>query len=152
MIKNILSCLTILVLVLVNPSLNAEDGYQLWLRYELISDQQKLNEYRNLIKGWIVNGNSPTSDIARKELRSALNGLLGVPVPEVKDFDNDAILIAITSSTADVLKSALAGKLKNVGPEGFAIFTTTIRNKKATVIGAHNDIGMLYGIFHFLKL
>lgn len=130
----------------------AEDGYQLWLRYSVVSDQEKLKAYRKLITGWMVDGNSPTAAVCKTELRKALQELLGAPVPEINDFSYRATLIAVTSAAAGPFAAELRNKLKNVGPEGFVIFTANRGNKKTMVIGAHEDVGMLYGVFHFLRL
>ncbi len=35
--------------------LRAEDGYRLWLRYDLITDNQILNDYKSNISGIISN-------------------------------------------------------------------------------------------------
>ncbi len=49
--------------------IKAEDGYRLWIRYDLISDQKKLTLHHELTKGWVIEGESPTLAIARKELQ-----------------------------------------------------------------------------------
>jgi alpha-glucuronidase len=130
----------------------ADDGYELWLKYDLISDQQTLSKYRSLIKGWFVDGSSPTTEIIRKELGTALPALLGQTIQEFKDPTGNGILLATTIKSARSQSLDLNNRLKNVSVDGFTIFSTTIGNKKATVIAAHNDVGMLYGVFHFLRL
>lgn len=131
----------------------AEDGYRLWLRYEKISDAQKLENYRQAIKGFKVEGSSSTLYAAREELSMALKGLLGEDIPAVKTIKTDGILLAGTPSSLPEIASLKIGKrLDLLGPEGFLIFNTSINKKKVHVIAANEDIGVLYGIFHFLKL
>jgi len=48
----------------------------LWLRYDLISDNQVLDEYNKTITGFMIQGESPTFSAASEELQSGLNGLL----------------------------------------------------------------------------
>jgi alpha-glucuronidase len=49
-------------------SIYAEDGYRMWLRYDLISDQERLEEYRSLLQYVVSEGVSPTIEAANKEL------------------------------------------------------------------------------------
>ncbi|MBT1695630.1 alpha-glucuronidase [Fulvivirgaceae bacterium PWU4] len=148
--RKIRHCLLIIIL-LSHTALKAEDGYELWLRYSLVTDQQKLNDYRNTIKGWLVDNNSPTAQIIRKELQRALTGLLGKSVPEVKSATEGTLLIG-TANAAALSSLDLKNRLKNVGPEGFVIFNTKVNNKNTLVIAANEDAGMLYGVFHFLRM
>lgn len=131
----------------------AEDGYRLWLRYDQIANPQKLGEYNQLIKGWMIAGESPTLTAAGEELTRGLSGLLGHTVPVVKSVDTDGILVGVTPANAALSSSLnLKDRLKNTGSEGFIIFNATVNKKKAIVIAGQQDVGVLYGIFHFLRL
>jgi len=130
----------------------SEDGYRLWLRYDLVSNNQLLKEYRTAIKNFLVDGESPTLTIAANELQLGLTGLLGSPIKKITSLSNDGTLIAGT-----IQSSLLAGikekeKLKSMGKEGFLILTTVLQGKKVIVVVANEDIGVLYGVFHFLRL
>jgi alpha-glucuronidase len=129
----------------------ADDGYRLWLKYDLISDAKKLSAYRDQLKGWVVESNSPTAAVIRKELTMALSGLLGQPVNESKSMVANGILVTTINSGYSAALD-LNNRLKNAGTEGFAIFTTTLSGKKTTVIAARTDVATLYGVFHFLRL
>jgi alpha-glucuronidase len=145
---------TFFIFLLTLPLLRCfgDDGYQLWLKYPLVSDQQKQNAYRILIKGWMVDNISPTADIVKKEFKAAFQGLLNQTVPEVKLPLQQNTVIAGTIDSPSLASVDLKGKLKNVNEEGFVIFSTSIQGRKATVIAAKNQFGMLYGVFHFLRL
>jgi alpha-glucuronidase len=129
-----------------------DDGYQLWLKYSLVSDQQKQNAYRGLIKGWVVDNISPTADIVKKEFKTAFLGLLNQTVPEVKLPLQQNTVIAGTVDSPSLASVDLKGKLKSVGEEGYVIFSASIQGKKAIIIAGKNQFGMLYGVFHFLRL
>jgi alpha-glucuronidase len=132
---------------------NAEAGYRLWLRYNLISDSQKLNQYKELIIGWAIEGESPTINVVKDELQLGLTGLLGNSVPRVNSIDNNGILIAASYKSSSLLsKINLSDKLKNIGSEGYLILSRKIDGKATTIITANEDIGVLYGVFHFLRL
>ena len=146
-----------LLLILLCSSLisiegRAEDGYRLWLRYDLVNNSQKLKEYRNTIKNFLIEGKSPTLLATSSELESGLSGLLGTPIKKVTTPISDGTLIAGTSRSALLSGIKEKEKLKNIGKEGFLILTTLLQGKKVTVIIANEDIGVLYGTFHFLRL
>src|SRR3972149_873612 len=150
--KNTLTFILSLFL-LCNSNLKAEDGYRLWLRYDLISNQERLNEYKELIKGCLIEGNSSTINAVENELQIGLKGLLGSDIPPIKTIGKDGIVIASKYSTSYLLsKLKLETKLKNIGSEGFLIFNSKIEGKKVIVITANEDVGVLYGVFHFLRL
>src|SRR5262245_51331630 len=65
-------------------ALHADDGHRLWLKYDVISNAQKLKTYKSTIKGWMVLGDSPTIAVASKELQTGLEGLFGAIVPHVQ--------------------------------------------------------------------
>ncbi len=134
-------------------SANAEDGYRLWLRYDVVSNPQMLKEYRTLIKMWKVEGNSPTMTAARHELQIGLDGLLGLNIPETETLSGRGMLIASTYQNSQVLSALnLNSELQKVGSEGFLVLTRKINGSNATIITANTDIGVLYGVFHFLRL
>jgi alpha-glucuronidase len=135
------------------PELKAEDGYRLWLRYDLISDPQIHDSYIESVKGWIIQGNSPTLSVAGKELQMGLNGLLGKNIPELSSVKKSGTIVAGTPENSAIIAFLnLNGKLASLGNEGYLIVSTKYRNKKIIVITANKDAGVLYGVFHFLRL
>jgi alpha-glucuronidase len=131
---------------------NAEDGYQLWLRYVPVQDQQRLASYRTLIRGWMVESNSPTGDVVRHELRVGLNGLLNQSVAESQGPEHDNLVIAGTFTSPTLSKLKLGDRYKDLGDEGYVILRTKYANRNLIVIAGNTDRGMLYGAFHFLRL
>jgi alpha-glucuronidase len=134
-------------------TVRADDGYRLWLKYDLISNRQRLEEYRQTIKAWMMEGSSPTIEAAKHELKMGLDGLLGTKVPEVSSLKTDGTLLIGVDKSSNLLEAVdLKGDLEKAGSEGFVITTREIGGKRATVITANEDIGILYGVFHFLRL
>jgi alpha-glucuronidase len=142
------------VIILGNFSaLKAEDGYRLWLRYDLVSDPSVLNQYNRSVSGWMVDGKSPTLNVAGTELQNGLNGLLGRNVPEFTSVRKDGIIISGTPESSKVIASLdLKENLDKLNDEGYIIVNTTFKTKKVIVIAAKTDAGVLYGTFHFLRL
>jgi alpha-glucuronidase len=105
--------LLIAFLLLFQNNLKAEDGYELWLRYTMVTDKGKLDQYRNLIRGWIVDNTSPTSDVIKKELRIALPGLLGQPITETNTVTQDGLIIIGTVKSPNLASLKLGEKLNH---------------------------------------
>jgi alpha-glucuronidase len=145
--------LTFLIIALNSwNAVKAEDGYRLWLRYDLVSDPIKIAQYRDCVRNYLVAGNSPILSAAREELHLGLSGLLGSGIPETHTIDHDGVLVAGKPTDALLANLNLADKLKDAGREGYVIFNTTLNKRKSIVIAANDDSGVLYGVFHFLKL
>lgn len=132
-------------------SLRAEDGYRLWLRYNRITDAALLQSYRNSITGMYVPGASPVIRAARQELLTALPRLLDKKIPLLQQAQ-DASLVAGTPQQLGAATSAIpASSLRAAGNEGFCIFSTAAPVRRI-VIAANTDAGVLYGVFHLLRL
>ena len=137
--------LTLLFLFLF-AKINAENGYDLWLRYAPVQDEKLLKEYKNQIRGISVFGKSETAQVMREELSMGLSKLLNKVVHEQSKMPN---VFALTASNAAFLKlNNLEKDLQTIGNEGFII----VSDKKNIIITANTEGGVLYGVFHFLRL
>lgn len=143
--------LFLLLLCLSSSTLSiAEDGYQLWLRYELIQQPKLRQQYNQLIKGVFIDGISPTKHVIAEEFRTALPAMLGTPVSQNKEIGHNTLIIA--TSDASILSSlSIKDKLKGLHHDGYLILSTILQGKKVTLITAHSDTGLLYGSFYFLR-
>lgn len=144
---------SVFLLIVIAFNVCAEDGSQLWLRYNKISDSQLLNEYKGSVTGLIIEGNSPTLKAAGRELQMGLNGLLASKIPTEQYVNRDGLIVAGTPANSAIIASLkLNEKLINIKDEGYLILTMIYKKKKIIVIAANKDIGVLYGTFHFLRL
>ena len=133
--------------------LRAEDGYELWLRYRLVSDATRLAEYRSAITSLVVQGDSPTLRVAREELTTGVAGLLGRTVrAERQPTGAGALIIGTPGSSPLIASLGLGSALGNAGPDGYLIRSMQVGGHPAIVIAANRDVGVLYGAFHFLRL
>lgn len=142
-----------LLLLLINSSLKAENGYDLWLRYPLIKESAIRNAYIKQLTTLSIVGESPTLTAARTELLHGLEGLTGRKFSITKTFSRVApgLILGNASSDKGLLQVVNPVQLKECGAEGF-IITTTKQGPPRIVIAANSDIGVLYGVFHFLRL
>ena len=131
----------------------AEDGSDLWLRYRLVGDTARLAEYRATITQLVAPSDAPTIQAARAELVAGLRGLLGRDIPVGGDVTRDGALIVGTPAGSRLVAGLpLGDALRDAGPEGFVIRAMAVRGRRATVVAANRDVGVLYGAFHLLRL
>ena len=160
-----LALLLIGVLLPASPA-RAEDGYELWLRYPVVTNAALLAQDRSAVTGLLVAGDSATARATRDELSRGLRGLLDRDVPGVAGVARDGIVIAGTPTTSPIVAAAIPHEdLTQAGAEGYVIRTVAIggsddarprgsdpRPRRAIVIAGNTDIGVLYGAFAFLRL
>jgi len=121
---------------------HAEDGYNLWLRYQPLAASQA-SYYRRHATEIDADCSTPTLGAACNELQRGLTGLLGRPIPirpvAGSGTRDGAVVLARTGQNA-------------LGGGGYAIRADRVRGRQVTVISANRDIGLLYGVFAYLRL
>ena len=139
----------LIIFILLPALLKAEDGYDLWLRYKKISNNSLLDQYKKQITSPVVLGSSQTIEIIKTELTQAFSGLIGTSYKILPSTGKSTTFIAGTVSTSTIISSIVTkDELNIIGNEGFIIKTRPSK----TIITANTDIGVLYGVFHFLRL
>src|SRR5688572_23796409 len=129
----------------------AEDGYRLWLRYDKIPDPHLLKQYRTSIGSILFPATTPVLKTAKKELLEGLQGLLDKRFPETRTTER--LLAAGTPVSSDLIQIFFTQtELSLLGQEGYMISSKKLGNKTVLAIAANTDIGVLYGVFHFLRL
>jgi len=135
------------------PGPRDEDGSELWLRYRPVSDAALRSAYRAAIGYLVMPGASPTQRAARGELAAGLRGLLGTAVPLAGTVGRDGAVVAGTPATSPLVAALpLAGELARAGDEGYVLRATRVGGRRAIVIAANRDAGVLYGAFALLRL
>jgi alpha-glucuronidase len=110
-------------------SVYADDGHGLWLRCNLVWNEQKLTEYRQSIKTMMIECGSATIQAARNEMETGLAGLLGPAISEVKNVTNDGVILIGNFRNLHSLREIdLKNELEKAGVEGFV-------NQKAELDG-----------------
>ena len=143
----------IAALILCMPMLHAENGYDLWLRYQKVDNSQLLNSYSKTLAKLNFPVNSATLTEAKKELQQGLAGLLDPNLPETDGISKGTLLVG-TPASSKVLSGihAITNEISGLGDEGFLIKTLKVNGTPCTVIAARKDMGVMYGVFHFLRL
>jgi alpha-glucuronidase len=146
------SLIIFLIIFSFNNKASADDGYELWLKYQKIEDQLLLEKYTRTISFVVIYGKSETCRIIQKELGRSLPQLLTKPVPIKKTIQAGSIVIGTPRNSKLIRKLKAARQLTSLGNEGYIIRSTTIGGKKCILVTAKKDIGLLYGTFHLLRL
>ena len=139
----------LLGLLLLAAPARAEDGHDLWLRYRPV-EQDHLARYRPLAAAIVGQGESPTLKAAAAELADGLAGLLAAPVPVSSAIRDGAVVIGTPATSPSV--AGLQLPLAKLGGEGYLIRSAMLEGHRVTVIAANADIGVLYGVFAYLRL
>ncbi len=127
--------------LLVASTANADDGYRLWLKYDLIKDVAKREEYARSAQFIAVTGNDLILISAANELQTGLQGLLGKTIPVVANAGTRTGGILLTMATAPQAAGQKGAK------EGYSITKKTANITIASQSGA----GVLYGAFALLR-
>ncbi|MGZ5189899.1 MAG: alpha-glucuronidase family glycosyl hydrolase [Flavisolibacter sp.] len=138
------------LLMLISITAMSEDGYRLWLRYDKVKIQSVLDEYSDQIRSIHFYDHSPVISVAKKELLNGLESLLGKKINEGNVINHGSVVVFKSSTPGVNFSSSFI--YDSLGKEGFAIRTMLAGQKNITVITANTDAGILYGVFHLLRL
>jgi alpha-glucuronidase len=122
----------------------------LWLRYDVIKNDDIRDYYKNRIGAMIVEGNSNTMNAIRIEMETAINRLLS---RDDSSSLGKITIIAGTPENSQVIRNlGWADELSLIGDEGFIIRTARSKTGDDVIaITSNGEIGVLYGTFHFLR-
>jgi alpha-glucuronidase len=157
-----IACLILLGVTCSASAARAEDGYDLWLRYRPVPAEW-LEVYRHQVTEIVMGqgagagagARSPTLDVAQAELARGLEGLLRAAPPVSSHPTRDGAIVLGTASSP--LFAGLNPRVDSLGShglgsEGYIIRSLTYEGHHVIAIAANEDIGVLYGTFHFLRL
>ena len=142
-------CIYLLAFLFFSHAARTEDGYRLWLRYDKISNADVLKSYQATIKNLHFYGNTPNLSVARQEMLTGLEGLLDKSFNTEAEVGHGSVLVYSQQSGALVEADFDYDAL---GDEGFYIRTIHPNQRRMTLITAKTDRGILYGVFHYLRL
>lgn len=129
----------------------AETGYDLWLRYNKIDNNKLYNNYREVNKQIVFpTQQSETLEAAHKELARGLKGLLDLDIKG--GASTGTLVVGTPQSSSIIVASDLRKELESINDEGYIIRSSKQNGKPCVFVVANTDIGVLYGVFHYLRL
>jgi alpha-glucuronidase len=142
----------IVLFLLLAFSTQAEDGYNLWLRYDLIKNDKFFKQYRSSFTTILVQGESETIKIATRELTAATEGLLGKQILFSTAVMQHGTLIVGNLASPLIASLKIDSRALETGAEHYVIQTMMVQGKRCIIITSKSDVGVLYGVFHFIRL
>lgn len=129
----------------------SQEDYKLWLQYNKIENTKTISSFANYSKGLCVLGNSETLKVAEAELHNGIKSMLGLSLKKVSQNIPNSVLIATTVNLTSEQQEVCKKEISELKEDGFVIKSITIKAKKQLLITAKTELGVLYGVFHFLK-
>ena len=149
--KRSIICLIFLGCLLGNMA--AESGYELWLRYRLVDDMSLLDNYRKLnAVCYFPKTTSEQASAAKAELFRGMEGLLGKLPAETSAPDGGTLWIGVSHVLFPSGDIPFGEKVRALNEEGYLIWSGRLNGKQRVVVTALTDRGLLYGVFHYLRL
>ncbi|ACT60465.1 Alpha-glucuronidase [Hirschia baltica ATCC 49814] len=139
------SSIVALGLVAVMPMrAQAEDGYELWLRHARMDP-----EAAAFPTGFMLDceTNSPTLNIISDELQSAFMAMTGSELVRHDKLEDGTLILSSTQCSGSLQSDLEAVE----SDEGYIIRSENGEEIGHTLIGAKTDIGLLYGVFDYLR-
>jgi alpha-glucuronidase len=137
-------------LIFCAPSFS-EDGYDLWLRNRPNKTEEP--SAARVAMTEIVLEDRERSEVLQAAHQELARGILRLvhqaPSLGATVSQNGAIIIGTAKSP---MIRSLGLPLQQLGPEGYVIRSVVVEGRSATVIAGRDDVGALYGVFHFLRL
>ena len=145
--------LFLLPILLVSLNLSSQVDYKLWLQYAKVPNSKLATEYNSNINGIVALGNSETIQAASKELQLGLSGLLGDVIAIKQNIDaENALIFGSKSSLNEAILKNLNNEFAQINNEGYIIKTIKLKGKNHVLITGKTDVGVLYGVYNFLRL
>ncbi|MBO7745727.1 alpha-glucuronidase [Paenibacillus sp. MWE-103] len=133
-----------------SASFHHSDAYRAWLGYRRIAPGERYNQYE-LYSSIVISEQDDRIHAAATELSRGIEGLLGQPAP-LSDYRNGDACIALGTfgHSAAIDEVFQDEALAKIGPEGYVIRTNS--TLRCIAIGASSSAGIVYGVFHLLRL
>jgi alpha-glucuronidase len=149
MLRKLLAILSAFLCFGLTNQGHAEDGYDLWLRYQPLESAAKAR-VAPLITNVVGSADRPTIRAATEELQRGIKGLFGQDLVQRETVMQDGAVL-VTRADSPLLQG-IDLPFAKLGEEGYLIRTAKVQGKRTTIIAGNSDVGALYGVFHFLEL
>lgn len=140
----------VLALLACAGGAGAEDGYRLWMRYQPVATTVAA-VYRRQLAEVVAPDGTPMQRATRDELARGLSGLLETAPPMRTAITTDHALVLGTPQSS-ALVAAFGNEIATLDDEGFLIRQVRTGGRDVLLVAARRDVGVLYGMFHLLRL
>ncbi len=132
-------------------ALTENTGYEGWLRFSKLTNVILEAEYRTLLKKLVLAEDSEILGTAKEELVRGIQGILDTSL-EVSDQPSQTsnIILATQQTELDLVNTLVGDLPSQLNDEGYVIKSD--KDTQSLVIFGKTDKGVLYGVFHLLRL
>ncbi|MCT8137113.1 alpha-glucuronidase [Anaerobacillus sp. CMMVII] len=131
--------------------LKGNTGYEGWLRYSKLTNSELRKEYHSFFEKIVVTETTEVLTSAKDELLNGLSSILDTSLEVTNIPEGHSYVQLITKSNVDLLSGIVSNNLPSqLNDEGYLI--KAINDNNALVIYGNTDKGVLYGVFHLLRL
>jgi alpha-glucuronidase len=140
-------------LIFAGVPAQAENGYELWLRYAPMHEaarQAAAETFRLVVP---TTRESEVIAAATRELAAGLGALMAADVPiRATDFASDPFAGAIVLGTpASLLEQGIRVAIGSAHADAYAIRSVRVDGVDVTVIAGNSEVAELYGVFALLR-
>lgn len=132
--------------------MSAENGYDLWMRYKKIDDVSLFRLYREKNSFLFMPSTSDKLSAAKNELGEGFSGLFDLPLNDVKEIKDNTLIVGTIQTVKLFQMQPFTKDLERLNDDGFIIRSFKYQGKSVIGIIGKNDIGVLYGVFRYLRL
>lgn len=132
-------------------NLNDNTGYESWLQYKELKNSTLVEQYKPFFEKIVMTEETQVLSAAKEELTNAISSMLGMMSLQVADqVEGDSFLFLATKVNLEQLNGMLNQDIdQQLNDEGYILKAI---NDKSLVIYGKTDKGVLYGVFHLLRL
>lgn len=147
---NLRLLITLMAAVATTALTHAEDGYDLWLRYQPLSKALQSKYAASFTQLAVPTKTDATSQVAIEEIQKGVHGMFGTALkPTAKATKEGAIAIGTLNSFGPRLDLRI--HFGGLGDEAFMVGSAWLDGKKVTVVTGKTSVGVLYGTFWLLR-
>ena len=141
----------LLWIVVFFPSYS-NDGYKLWLDYQLISNPTTKQEMTDLMSEVFIFGEDPTYDAIRNELNLASQKMiLKAPSFNTSEETKAQLWLGTRTQISQFLSLTQQVEIKDLGEDGYWMGPIELDGKTHYAIVGNRPIGVLYGVYNLIK-
>ncbi|MBN2162048.1 MAG: hypothetical protein JXR25_11480 [Pontiellaceae bacterium] len=133
---------------------NAPDVQEsrLWLQYQAEGNPRLKESAEDLRSIYVPSSSSPILKNAVSELSEAGTRMLGHAITSDGAAQNGTVVLGTLAELKRYLPKESINRVASLNDEGYLIKSLTAAGKRITVITSRTDRGVLYGVFHFIRL
>lgn len=138
----------------VNDELYGANGYNCWLGYHLLENRELRENYSQWASNIAISKEPDEIKIALSELKSGINGILGVDAVVVtrEPEQSSCIALGVLGRGQNIDSYVKYDEVVQIGNEGFIIKAFKTGNSEIVVVAGTTIKGLLYGVFSLLRL